>query len=106
MKTTQNLKRVKELLLTPPTFSDNKARLQTNLDTDFLKLIAIVSMLIDHIGSVFFPEVRVLRWIGRLAFPVPILVQGVKNIQVLRLRPAVFQPAGRSFAVPSHSRQL
>ena len=70
MKTTQNLKRVKELLLTPPTFSDNKARLQTNLDTDFLKLIAIVSMLIDHIGSVFFPEVRVLRWIGRLAFPI------------------------------------
>ena len=69
MKTTQNLMRVKELLLTPPTFSDNKARLQTNLDTDFLKLIAIVSMLIDHIGSVFFPEVRVLRWIGRLAFP-------------------------------------
>ena len=53
MKTTQNLKRVKELLLTPPTFSDNKARLQTNLDTDFLKLIAIVSMRIDHIGSVF-----------------------------------------------------
>ena len=70
MKTTQNLMRVKELLLTPPTFSDNKARLQTNLDTDFLKLIAIVSMLIDHIGSVFFPEVRVLRWIGRLAFPI------------------------------------
>ena len=35
MKTTQNLMRVKELLLTPPTFSDNKARLQTNLDTDF-----------------------------------------------------------------------
>ena len=27
-------------------------------------------MLIDHIGSVFFPEVRVLRWIGRLAFPI------------------------------------
>ena len=70
MKITQNLMRVKELLLKPPTFSDNQARLQTNLDTDFLKLIAIVSMLMDHIGSVFFPEVRVLRWIGRLAFPI------------------------------------
>lgn len=53
MKITQNLMRVKELLLKPPTFSDNQARLQTNLDTDFLKLIAIVSMLMDHIGSVF-----------------------------------------------------
>lgn len=70
MKTTQNLMRVKELLLSPPTFSDNQPRLKTNLDTDFLKLIAIVSMLIDHIGSVFFPEVGGLRWIGRLAFPI------------------------------------
>ncbi|WP_243138811.1 TraX family protein, partial [Hungatella hathewayi] len=80
MKTTQNLKRVKELLLTPPTFSDNKARLQTNLDTDFLKLIAIVSMLIDHIGSVFFPEVRVLRWIGRLAWVCQVFCVSFKKI--------------------------
>ena len=29
-------------------------RLRTNLDTDFLKLIAILSMLLDHIGAVFF----------------------------------------------------
>lgn len=50
--------------------TQNQSRLKTNLDTDFLKLIAIVSMLIDHIGSVFFPEVGVLRWIGRLAFPI------------------------------------
>lgn len=56
MKTTQNAMRVKALLLTPPTFSDNQPRLQSNLDTDFLKLIAIVSMLIDHIGSVFSRE--------------------------------------------------
>ena len=31
-------------------------KLRTNLDTDFLKLIAILSMLLDHIGAVFFPE--------------------------------------------------
>ncbi len=73
MKTTRNLMQVKELLFTPPTFSDNQSRLQTNLDTDFLKLIAIVSMLIDHIGSVFFPEVGVLRWNGRLAFPISVI---------------------------------
>lgn len=45
-------------------------KLKTNLDTDFLKLIAVVSMLIDHIGSAFFPQYPVFRWIGRLAFPI------------------------------------
>lgn len=41
-------------------------RLRTNLDTDFLKLIAILSMLLDHIGAVFFPEHPAFRWVGRL----------------------------------------
>ena len=45
-------------------------RLRTNLDTDFLKLIAILSMLLDHIGAVFFPEHPAFRWVGRLAFPI------------------------------------
>ena len=35
-----------------------------------LKLIAIVTMLIDHIGLVLFPEVMILRCIGRLSFPI------------------------------------
>lgn len=30
-------------------------KLKTNLDTNFLKIIAIISMTIDHIGYVFFP---------------------------------------------------
>lgn len=29
-------------------------KLKTNLDTDFLKLIAILSMVIDHVGTAFF----------------------------------------------------
>ena len=45
-------------------------KLMTNLDTDFLKLIAIISMTIDHVGGVFFPEYPVFRYIGRLAFPI------------------------------------
>lgn len=47
-----------------------QAKLKTNLDTDFLKLVAIISMLCDHVGSIFFPEYPVFRWIGRLAFPI------------------------------------
>ena len=34
-----------------------------------IKLIAWISMLIDHIGVILLPQVKVLRWIGRLAMP-------------------------------------
>ena len=45
-------------------------KLKTNLDTNFLKIIACISMVIDHAGSVFFPSYIMFRWIGRLAFPI------------------------------------
>ena len=35
-----------------------------------LKMIAIITMTIDHIGLVFFPGVAAFRIIGRLAFPI------------------------------------
>lgn len=44
-------------------------KLQTNLDTNLIKLVAILSMAVDHIGSAFFPQYPVFRWIGRIAFP-------------------------------------
>ena len=34
-----------------------------------LKLVAITTMLIDHIGVIIFPNILWLRLIGRLAFP-------------------------------------
>lgn len=49
---------------------DAQLKLKTNLDTNLLKLIAIISMAVDHVGTVFFPEYPVFRWIGRLAFPI------------------------------------
>lgn len=45
------------------------AKLKTNLDTNFIKVIAIIAMTVDHIGGAFFPEYPVFRWIGRIAFP-------------------------------------
>ena len=45
-------------------------KLKTNLDTDFLKLVAIISMLLDHVGGAFFPQYPIFRWLGRLAFPI------------------------------------
>jgi len=35
-----------------------------------LKLIALFTMLIDHLGYVFFPDQEWMRWIGRLTMPV------------------------------------
>lgn len=34
-----------------------------------IKLIAAITMLIDHIGALFFPKIPVLRIIGRIAMP-------------------------------------
>lgn len=34
-----------------------------------IKLVAIITMIIDHIGLFFFPQVIIFRIIGRLAFP-------------------------------------
>ncbi|WP_291632823.1 TraX family protein [Clostridium sp.] len=40
------------------------------MTTSMLKIIAILLMLIDHIGAALFPKVIVLRMIGRLSFPI------------------------------------
>ena len=37
---------------------------------DILKIIAMVTMLVDHLGVLIFPELRILRTIGRIAFPI------------------------------------
>lgn len=49
---------------------DVKAPLiKQNLDTGFLKMIAIISMAADHVAKIFFPDNMVLAIIGRIAFP-------------------------------------
>lgn len=40
------------------------------LDAFTLKILAAVTMLIDHVGCVFFPENIYFRIVGRLAFPI------------------------------------
>lgn len=41
----------------------------TNSDSGLLKLVAIVTMIVDHVGAVFFPQLTWMRIIGRIAFP-------------------------------------
>jgi len=40
------------------------------MNRNVLKIIAVVTMLVDHIGWQFFPDIVWLRVIGRLAFPI------------------------------------
>lgn len=44
-------------------------RIAGNMDTAFLKLLALVFMLVDHMGVVIFPGVTEMRVIGRMALP-------------------------------------
>lgn len=48
---------------------ENMQRLRF-LSGNTLKLIAAIAMVVDHIGVIFFPEIRLLRMIGRLSFPI------------------------------------
>lgn len=41
-----------------------------NNDGNLLKLIAMVTMFVDHAGKMLFPQYRIMRVIGRLAFPI------------------------------------
>ena len=51
------------------------------INKNVLKLIAVVTMLIDHIGWIFYPNIVIFRIIGRLAFPIYAfsIADGVKH---------------------------
>ena len=60
-----------------------------------LKLLAVITMLIDHIGCCLFPDERYLRMIGRLSFPIYcfLLVEGfyhTRNAKKYLLRLLLF----------------
>lgn len=56
-----------------------------------IKLIAILTMVIDHIGYAFFPDMIILRVIGRLSFPlfaygIAMGMKHTRNVQQYGLR--------------------
>lgn len=48
----------------------NTAKRVRFLDGTMLKIIAMVSMVFDHVGDMFFPDMLWFRMIGRLAMPI------------------------------------
>jgi hypothetical protein len=60
-----------------------------------LKLIACLTMLIDHIGAILYPDISFLRMIGRLSFPIFafLIVEGfhhTQNIKKYSIRLGIF----------------
>ena len=46
------------------------SKFKFSLTNNQLKIIAMISMVLDHVGLVFFPKVELFRILGRLAFPI------------------------------------
>jgi hypothetical protein len=53
---------------------------------ELLKWIAIITMSVDHVGAILYPEFTVLRFIGRLSFPLfaYLLILGMENTRNAR----------------------
>ena len=53
---------------------------------ELLKWLAIITMTVDHVGAVLYQDYEVLRWIGRLAFPLfaYLLILGMENTKNVR----------------------
>ena len=56
-----------EIRITYPFAPD---RVSMNGDGNLLKVIAMLTMLCDHMGKMLFPQYAIMRIIGRLAFPI------------------------------------
>jgi hypothetical protein len=53
---------------------------------ELLKWIAIITMTVDHVGVILYPEFAVLRFIGRFSFPLfaYLLILGIENTRNIR----------------------
>ncbi|MFA7216582.1 MAG: TraX family protein [Candidatus Paceibacterota bacterium] len=65
-----------------------------------IKVLAVVAMIVDHIGFVFFPQITVLRIIGRLAFPLFAFLVSEGFIKTSNRRRYFFRLT--AFAIISH----
>jgi hypothetical protein len=70
-----------------------------DLGRDLLKILAIATMTVDHIGAFFYPDLVALRVIGRLSFPLfaYLLVLGVDSAR----KPLRYMVSLLAFAVVS-----
>ena len=57
-----------------------------DLGRELLKGIAIITMTVDHVGAILYPEITFLRIIGRLSFPLfaYLLILGIESTRNIR----------------------
>ena len=57
-----------------------------DLGRELLKWIALITMTVDHVGAILYPEITVLRVIGRLSFPLfaYLLILGMESTRNMR----------------------
>ncbi len=57
-----------------------------DLGRELLKWIAIVTMAVDHVGAILYPDLTILRMIGRLSFPLfaYLLILGMESTHNIR----------------------
>jgi hypothetical protein len=57
-----------------------------DLGREMLKWVAILTMAVDHVGAILFPEFTVLRVIGRISFPIfaYLLILGMESTRNMR----------------------
>lgn len=65
------------------------------MSSALLKIIAVVTMVVDHVGYMFFPQYSVFRYIGRLSMPIFcfLLAEGfthTRSVKKYALRLALF----------------
>ena len=80
----------------------------TAQQSSYIKIVAMASMLIDHIGLILFPQYSILRIIGRIAFPlfayqIGIGVKHTRDIKKYFLRLFLFGVAIQFFYAISAS---
>jgi len=56
--------------MTQATGLGTEGRTPSGLTNNQLKIIAMLAMLIDHVGMIIFPGIMALRYIGRIALPI------------------------------------
>ena len=67
----------------------------SGLTTFLMKWIAVLTMITDHVGRMFFPDVHIFNIIGRIAFPLFafLLIEGfvhTGNLKKYMLRMLIF----------------
>jgi hypothetical protein len=65
---------------------EHLAQRNYDLGRELLKWIAIITMTLDHVGAILYPEFEFLRLIGRLAFPLfaYLLILGMESTRNIR----------------------